>query len=254
MEALKAQNIKDLETFKQGAKKSVEQLLAKHNEETEAFSAGEFREFADKTRAALNEEAKAAGKEGNSEEIDAKFKEAILQKEQEFDLRQLSELHALKLGLLEEVSLAFELLLSCLTFFWLAGVHTFFFFYFQEQKVHRGIQRKVRELQSQQQQKEHKQLQENLVALQSALEKHHDEQYELKKIEVLPATTAPSAGDKFQEAIEQMVVDREKDSVAEKEKARKEFDDNVRKIEEEAEKAATPTTPVQTEPEKDKKK
>lgn len=222
IEALRVANLKDLETFKVGAKKRVESLVEKQSEETEAFSSGEFRDFADKTKARLAEEAKSSGKDVNEEELEVKFKEAVLLKDQEFELKHVNELHALKQTLLEE-----------------------------EERVHRGIQQKVKELQVKQQQAEHKMLADNLVAIQSTLEQHHDEQFEVKKTALLPATDL-AVVDKFKEAVDQMITEREKDSEAEKEKARVEYEDLVKKIEEEAEKVAAPT-PAPA-PEQDKRK
>ena len=68
--------MKDLEVFKQNAKKGIDGMIQRQSDETEAFSAGPFREFADATKAALEKEAKDAGKELNEVSLDERRKKA----------------------------------------------------------------------------------------------------------------------------------------------------------------------------------
>ena len=73
----------------------------------------------------------------------------------------------------------------------------------------------MKDLQIQQQEAEHKILKENLTALQDTLEKFHDEQFDIKKTELAPTASNPMF-DKFKEAIDQMVVEKEKETETEK--------------------------------------
>jgi hypothetical protein len=207
LEALRLKNLKDIDDFKLKAKKQIDALQATQIKDIENFRQNEVPALEKK----LTEELTEKNKDMSPTDIENTVNDLTFKKEQDFLLNQSEEM--------------FKLRNNCLV---------------EEEKLHRGYQKSMQDLQTKYLEEEHKVLLENLETIQKMIEENAGKEYELMK-DIASSQNQASINaleEDFQKllATQQTVVDDEKD------KAKKEHETILKKHEEEIQKLESPTT------------